>query len=62
MSVAWTALVAALVTLEKTLPWRRVASGGAAVLLLALGLLLLIAPDAVPMLTLPGSSSMPTGG
>ena len=62
MSVAWTALVAALVTLEKTLPWRRVASGGAAVLLLALGLLVLVAPDVVPMLTLPGSSSMPLDG
>jgi predicted metal-binding membrane protein len=56
MSIAWTALVAGLVLLEKTLPWRRAATGGTAALLLALGLLVLAAPDAVPMLTLPGSS------
>lgn len=62
MSIAWTALVAGLVAVEKTLPWRRVASGGAAVLLAALGVLLLAAPDLVPLLTLPGTGSMPMGG
>ena len=62
MSVAWTALVAALVTLEKLLPWRRVATGATSALLLALGLLVLVAPGVVPMLTLPGSSSMPMHG
>jgi predicted metal-binding membrane protein len=54
MSIAWTALVAALVALEKTLPWRRVASGGAALLLATLGVLILSAPDVIPLLTLPG--------
>jgi len=62
MSIAWTALVAGLVGLEKTLPWRRVATAGTAGLLLALGVLLLSAPDHVPLLTLPGSGAMPMGG
>jgi hypothetical protein len=62
MSIAWTALVAAIVGVEKTLPWRRVATAGTAGLLLALGLLLLVAPDRVPLLTLPGSGAMPMGG
>jgi predicted metal-binding membrane protein len=54
MSIAWTALVAALVALEKILPWRRVAMGGTGALLAMLGVLLLAAPAAVPALTLPG--------
>jgi predicted metal-binding membrane protein len=40
MSVAWMALVAALIALEKTLPWGRVATYGTAVILLILGVLL----------------------
>ena len=58
MSVAWMALVAGLIALEKTLPWRRVATYGTAVLLLALGVLLLAAPDAVPAFTVPGAGEM----
>jgi predicted metal-binding membrane protein len=54
MSIAWTALVAALVALEKILPWRRVATWGTGALLAVLGVLLLAAPTAVPALTLPG--------
>ncbi len=54
MSVAWTAFVAALVALEKILPWRRVATRGSGALLAVLGVLLLAAPAAVPGLTLPG--------
>jgi predicted metal-binding membrane protein len=54
MSIAWTALVAGLITLEKTLPWPRVATGTTAMLLAGLGVLLLAAPDAVPGLALPG--------
>ena len=54
MSVAWMAFVAGLIALEKTLPWRRVAVYGTAVVLLTLGILLLAAPDAVPALTVPG--------
>ena len=41
MSIAWMAFVAALIAVEKTLPWRRVATYGTAAILLVLGLLLL---------------------
>jgi predicted metal-binding membrane protein len=54
MSIAWMALVAALIAVEKTLPWRRVATYGTGAILLALGLLLIVAPDAIPGLTIPG--------
>jgi predicted metal-binding membrane protein len=53
MSLAWMAFVAALIALEKTLPWGRAVTYGTAALLLALGVLLLAAPDAIPGLTLP---------
>jgi predicted metal-binding membrane protein len=36
MSLAWMAVVAALIALEKTLPWRRVATGGTSLLLIGL--------------------------
>jgi predicted metal-binding membrane protein len=58
MSVVWMAFVAALIALEKLLPWRRVATYGTAGILLALGLLLLAAPDVVPALTIPGADPM----
>ena len=58
MSVAWMAFVAGLIALEKTLPWRRVATYGTAAVLLTLGVLLLAAPDAIPGLTIPGSGPM----
>jgi predicted metal-binding membrane protein len=60
MSIAWMALVAALVAGEKMLPWGRAATWGTAALLLALGVLLVAVPDAIPGLTIPGSSP-PTG-
>jgi predicted metal-binding membrane protein len=53
MSVAWMAFVAALIAVEKTLPWTRVATYGTAAVLLALGVLVLAAPGAVPALTIP---------
>ena len=58
MSIAWMAFLAALIAAEKMLPWRRVATYTTAALLLALGLLVLIAPDAVPALTIPGNEPM----
>jgi predicted metal-binding membrane protein len=58
MSVAWMAVVAALIAVEKTLPWRRIASYGIAAVLLALGLLLLVAPGAIPALTTPHGAGM----
>jgi predicted metal-binding membrane protein len=58
MSVAWMAFVAGLIAVEKTLPWRRVATYGTAALLLTLGVLLLAAPGAVPGLTVPDTGPM----
>jgi len=58
MSISWMVFVAALIAAEKTLPWRRVATYGTAGILLALGVLLLAAPDAVPALTMPGDETM----
>jgi predicted metal-binding membrane protein len=56
MSVSWMALVAALITLEKTLPWRRVVTWSIASLLLALAVLVATAPSAVPGLVVPSSA------
>jgi predicted metal-binding membrane protein len=53
MSLAWMAIVAGLIAVEKTIPWRRVASHGTAAVLLGLGLLVLIAPAAIPGLNTP---------
>jgi predicted metal-binding membrane protein len=58
MSVVWMAVVAGLIAIEKTLPWRRVATYGTALALLMLGVLVLSMPHAVPGLTIPGNGSM----
>ena len=62
MSIVWMAVVAGLIAIEKTLPWRRVATYGTAAILFGLGVLLLTAPDAIPGLTIPGSNPMPQMG
>jgi predicted metal-binding membrane protein len=59
MSIAWMAIVAALIAAEKLLPWRRVATYTTAAILIALGVLLLATPDAIPALTIPGPGPMP---
>jgi predicted metal-binding membrane protein len=58
MSITWMAVVAGLIAVEKTLPWRRTATYGTALVLLVLGVLLLAAPDALPGLTVPGGQPM----
>ena len=58
MSIGWMAFVAALIAVEKLLPWRRVATYGTAAVLLGLGALLLAAPDLTPGLTIPTHGSM----
>jgi predicted metal-binding membrane protein len=58
MSIFWMAVIAGLIAFEKTVPWRRVASRGAAAVLLALGLLVLTAPRAVPGFTTPSDARM----
>ena len=55
MSLGWMAFIAALIAIEKLLPWRALANRGIAVLLLVLGLGVAFAPESVPGLTLPGS-------
>ena len=58
MSLVWMAVVAGLIAIEKTLPWRRVATYATAGLLLALGVVLLTAPHVLPALTIPASNPM----
>jgi len=53
MSLSWMAVVAGLIAIEKTLPWRRIVTYGTAAVLLALGILVLAAPQALPALTIP---------
>jgi predicted metal-binding membrane protein len=62
MSLAWMAFVAALIALEKTLPWGRAVTWGTAAVLLVLGVALIAAPDAIPGLTTPGSMPEPMPG
>ena len=53
MSVGWMAFIAALIAIEKLLPWRLVANRGIAILLLVLGISVALVPDKVPGLTIP---------
>jgi predicted metal-binding membrane protein len=59
MSVTWMAVVAGLIAIEKTLPWRRAATYATTTVLVVLGVLMLVAPDALPGLNVPGQSPMP---
>lgn len=54
MNVTWMIAVAALVAIEKLLPWDRSAIAATAVLIAALGLAVALAPAHVPALTIPG--------
>jgi predicted metal-binding membrane protein len=64
MSLWWMALVAVLITIEKTLPWRRVATWGSAAVLLVLAVAVMAAPNEVPGLVVSGGmhSAMPAMG
>ena len=55
MSLAWMAVVAALIALEKTLPWRRLALWGTTAVLLILAVGVVAAPHSVPGLAVPGA-------
>jgi predicted metal-binding membrane protein len=55
MSIFWMVFVAGLIAIEKTLPWKRPANRGIAIVLLALGIGVAASPDDVPGLTVPGS-------
>jgi predicted metal-binding membrane protein len=54
MNVAWMIVVAALIALEKLLPWDTPAIGAIALFVAALGLAVALAPGDVPGLTIPG--------
>ncbi|HYW28402.1 MAG TPA: DUF2182 domain-containing protein [Gaiellales bacterium] len=62
MSIVWMAVVAGLIAIEKTLPSHRVATYVTAGVLFGLGVLLLVAPEALPGLTTPGDGPMPAMG
>jgi predicted metal-binding membrane protein len=55
MSILWMAFVAGLITVEKVLPWRRVAVWSTTAVLLALAIGVLAAPDAVPGFVIPSA-------
>jgi predicted metal-binding membrane protein len=57
MSLTWMALIAALIVLEKTLPWHRAVTWGTAAVLLMLAAALLATPGSVPGLVVPGTHS-----
>jgi predicted metal-binding membrane protein len=61
MSISWMALVAAIIAVEKTLPWRRAVAYSTAALLFSLGILLLVAPAALPGFTIPSGQTMMSG-
>ncbi|MBV8180226.1 MAG: DUF2182 domain-containing protein [Mycobacterium sp.] len=53
MSLTWMLAVSGLIAAEKLLPWRRVATAGVSVLLLAVATGVAVAPASVPRLTIP---------
>jgi len=55
MSVAWMLLIAALIAIEKLLPWAVLTIGTTAAALALLGAAIVIVPDHVPWLTIPMS-------
>ena len=55
MSILWMAVIAALITIEKVLPWRRAAVWSTTLLLLALAVGVLAAPGSVPGFVIPSS-------
>jgi predicted metal-binding membrane protein len=58
MSIAWMLVIAALVAIEKLLPWRLAATGVTAAVLAVLGVAIMLVPDQVPWLTIPMSMPM----
>jgi predicted metal-binding membrane protein len=55
MSIAWMLVIAALVAVEKLLPWRLLATGVTAAVLALLGVAVILSPGQVPWLTIPAS-------
>lgn len=61
MSIAWMVFIAALIAVEKLLPWKRLANRGIAILLAVLGVALAFAPRLRAGLTLPDQRGMGMG-
>jgi predicted metal-binding membrane protein len=55
MSVGWMVFIAALIAIEKLLPWKALANRGIALILIVLGITVAFAPERVPGLTVPNS-------
>jgi predicted metal-binding membrane protein len=53
MSLVWTALIAVVIASQKLLERRRAANYATVALLGLLGFLMLVAPDRIPLLTIP---------
>jgi predicted metal-binding membrane protein len=62
MSIVWMAVIAALITAEKVIPWRRLVRGVTFAILLGLATMMVVAPQALPGLVVPGSGSSSTMG
>jgi len=60
MSLVWMAVVAALITLEKTIPRRRPVVWGTTAVLLVLAVMVAVAPHSVPGLVVPGGAGAST--
>lgn len=58
MSLIWMAVIAALITVEKTFPGRTAVTWGTAVVLVVLGVALVVSPHGVPGITMPGGMGM----
>jgi predicted metal-binding membrane protein len=59
MSVSWMAFIAGIIAVEKIVPWRRrLVTYATCAVLLVLGILLLVAPEALPALTIPPTDTM----
>lgn len=56
MNLAGMAFIAALIAAEKLLPWHRTVTYGTAVILALLGVLVVVAPHAIPGLTVSGGA------
>jgi hypothetical protein len=52
-------VISGLIAAEKLLPWRRVATAGVSVVLLAVATGVAVAPASVPWLTVPMEGQMP---
>jgi predicted metal-binding membrane protein len=55
MSIPWMLLIAALIAIEKLLPWTVITIGATAAALALLGVAIMFVPDQVPWLTIPMS-------